>query len=331
MVGKSIAVVAGGKTVGHQLSVASGQALVEALAGSQWDPVLFLIGQDGLLPNEPTSWLHGFDYVFPLLHGAGIHGLLSMLDIPVLGEGEVGAAAAIDKPLCKRLLAQAGLPVVPGLVFNRLTLAAKPREVATRIAREIGFPCFVKPARGTASVGASPVADLGSLMAALVRAATFDSRILVEPFLDARELEVAVVAGQPSLPGELIFRAEFHDHATKLSREGVELVIPAMLDAEGCDRIQAFACAAFESLDLEAVARVEFLVDRNSHQIFLNEVNPLPCFAPGAVFPRLWEASGVEIAGLVERLALAADARQRELFRTQRRFAETVSTAGAAR
>lgn len=312
----TIAVVAGGRTVEHALSLASGHALCAALRDSAWDASLLVMSEDGGFPS-PES-LRNFDYVLPLVHGGGLAGMLELLEVPVLGERVGGATAAIDKPLAKRVLAQAGLPVLPGLVFTRAQLAARPREVVTKIAHELGFPCFVKPASGAASIGAAPVHDLASLLAALVRAASFDPRILVEPFLDARDVEVGVIAGVPSIPGELVFRADFHDHATKTCAGALELVLPAMVGAPERDRLQAMAVAAFAALDLEAVARVEFLVDRNTHEVFLNEVNPAPCFAPTAVFPRLWEASGLVIPAIVERLARVADARQRELFRTRR-------------
>ena len=317
---KSVAVISGGRSVEHRLSVESGESLCAALAGTPWDASLVVIGEDGGFPwKDPAARLAGFDYVFPLVHGAGFAGLLSLLDVPVLGEGAVGTAASTDKPLAKRVLEQAGLPVLPGLVLSRAQIAAHPREVAAKVAQVIGFPCFVKPASGAASVGASVSHDLHDLVASLVRAAAYDSRVMIEPCVDARDIEVGVLAGVPSIPGELVFRAEFHDHQTKTTPGAHELVLPAMVTAAERDQLQTMAAAAFAALDMESVARVEFLLDRNTHRFFVNEVNPLPCFAPTAIFPKLWEASGISVVGIVERLARAADAHAREEFRTQHR------------
>lgn len=319
---KSVAVVSGGRSVEHRLSVESGEALCAALAGTSWDASLVVIGEDGGFPwKDPAARLAGFDYVFPLVHGTGFAGLFSLLDVPVLGEGAVGTAASTDKPLAKRLLEQAGLPVLPGLVLSRAQLA-RPREIAAKIAHLIGFPCFVKPASGAASVGASVAHDLHDLIGSLVRAAAYDPRVMVEPCVDARDIEVGVLAGTPSIPGELVFRAEFHDHLTKTTPGAHEFVLPAMVTEAERDQLQAMAAAAFAALDMESVARVEFLLDRNTHRFFVNEVNPLPSFAPTAIFPKLWEASGISVVGIVERLARAADAHAREDFRTQHRVAD---------
>src|SRR4051812_30183850 len=187
---KSVAVVSGGRSVEHRLSVESGESLCAALAGTPWEASLVVIGEDGGFPwKDPAARLAGFDYVFPLVHGAGLAGLLSLLDVPVLGEGAVGTAAATDKPLAKRVLEQAGLPVLPGLVLTRAQLAAHPREIAARIAHVIGFPCFVKPASGAVSVGASVAHDLHDLISSLVRATAYDPRVMVEPCVDARDIE----------------------------------------------------------------------------------------------------------------------------------------------
>ncbi len=314
---KSIVVVAGGRSVEHGISLQSARALEEGLAASTRYRVRTVSGD---LPGAFEE-IRRADYVLPLVHGdqgAGLHGLLALLDVPVLGEGPGASAVALDKPLAKRLLREAGLPVLRGLVITRRELAARPREVMARIAREVGFPCFVKPACGVASVGAGPVAELGVLLPALVVAATYDTRLIVEPCLDAREIEVGFLAGLTSLPGELVYRAEFHDFETKTAPGKLELIIPAMVSERDRDRIQALAAQACAALGIDTVARVELFVDRNTHEIVVNEVNAVPCFAPASPFPRLWEASGLGLEPLVDRLVAAADAHMRDLFRTQR-------------
>lgn len=314
---KNIVVVAGGRSVEHGISLQSARALEEGLAHSERYRVTTVSG------DFPGSFeaIRAADYVLPLVHGdqgAGLHGLLALLDLPVLGEGPGASAVALDKPVAKRLLREAGLPVVRGLVVSRRELAARPREIVARIAREVGFPCFVKPACGVASVGASSVSEAGLLLPALVGAATFDTRILVEPFLDVREIEVGFLDGLTSLPGELVFRAEFHDFETKTTPGKLELVIPAMVSERDRDRVQALASQACAALGIDTVARVELFVDRNTREILVNEVNAVPCFAPAAPFHRLWEASGLGLEPLIGRLVAAADAHMRDLFRTQR-------------
>ena len=328
---KSLAVVAGGRTPEHDISLESGAALVGALSRSDFDAKLVPVSTSGTMPSAcglapccagfPIGFLQQFDYVLPLvhgLHGEGFRGLLEAFDVPVLGESATASAIALDKPTAKRLLKEAGLPVTTHVLLTRRQLAASPREAVTRIAHEIGFPCFVKPASGVASVGAGVVWAERELMGALVRAASFDTRVLVEPYLDAREIEVDVVAGVASMPGELVYRAEFHDLATKRDASKLELILPAMVTERERDALQALAVAACSALGIEMVGRVEILRDRNTRELVVNEVNAVPVFTPASVFPRLWESSGVTLVGLVERLATASDAAMRDRFRTRR-------------
>ncbi len=328
---RSLALLAGGRTVEHDLSLESANALAASLEGSSFETTIIRIDAEGRWSvADPLNALSRFDYVLPLVHGdrgAGLHGLLSMLEVPVLGEEVAAAAIALDKPLSKRLLRESGLPVARDVVVSRRELASSPREVFARVAHEVGFPCFVKPATGCASAGCVPVWEPSQLVRALMAAAAFDSRILVEPWLDAREIEVGVVCGEASLPGELVFRSEIHDYATKLDASKLELVIPAMVNEQDRERLQAISVSAACALGLSSVGRVELFIDRNTKQIFVNEVNAVPAFGSGSPFPRLWEASGVPVEELVDRLAKAADARMRDLFRTRRSAAPEAASA----
>ena len=325
---RTLAVIAGGRTPEHDLSLDSAEGLRSSLAGTEWRPTLFAVHPSGEFPvPDAIRRLREFDYVLPLVHGLqgeGFHGLFEAFDIPVLGEGAAASAVALDKPLAKRLLRDAGLPIAGHVLISRKLLAASPREACSRVAREVGFPCFVKPASGVASVGTRVVWEARELSTALFHAASFDTELIVEPFLDAREIEVAVVGGAPSLPGELVYRSEHHDPATKRTGEGLELVIPAMVDAAERDRLRAIAVAACSALGIEVVGRVEILRDRNTRELFVNEVNALPSFRPGAVFNRLWEASGLPPARVLDRMAAACDARSRDRFRTDPGFAAPV-------
>ena len=318
---RSLALLAGGRTPEHDLSLESANALTQALAGSHWNATLITVNRSGEFPMaDPVAALRSYDYVLPLVRGAqgeGLHGLLDAFEIPVLGEGSTTAAVTIDKPLAKRLLREAGLPVLGHAIVHRRQLAASARDVCAMIAREVGFPCFVKPASGVASSGAGVVWEARELSAALFRAAAWDSRILVEPFVDAREIEVAVIGGVPSFPGELVFRSEHHDYETKRNADRLELIIPAMVDEDERERLRDLAVAACAALGVEVVGRVEILRDRNTRELFINEVNAAPAFQPAAPFGRLWEASGLSPARVLDRLASACDARVRDRFRNQ--------------
>lgn len=322
---RTLAVIAGGRTPEHDLSLASAEGLRASLGETDWRPTIFAVQPTGEFPvPDAIARLREFDYVLPLVHGQqgeGFHGLFEAFDMPVLGEGAAASAVALDKPLAKRLLREAGLPVLGHVRITRRQLAASPREACARVAREVGFPCFVKPGSGVASVGTRVVREPRALSTALFHAASFDTELLVEPFLDAREIEVAVVGGAPSLPGELVYRSEHHDPATKRAADGLELVIPAMVDAAERDRLRALAVATCAALGIEVVGRVEILRDRNTRELFVNEVNALPSFRQGAVFGRLWEASGLSPAGVLDLLAAACDARARDRFRTDPGFA----------
>lgn len=320
MSSRSLAVLAGGRSPEHDLSLDSANALLKALEGSRWNATLVAVHASGEFPMaDPVAALRSFEYVLPLVRGSQGEGLLGLLDafeVPVLGDDPTAAAIAVDKPLSKRLLREAGLPVLGHVVVQRRHLAASPHDICVRIARDVGFPCFVKPASGVASVGAAVVWDARELAGALFRAAARDARVLVEPFLDAREIEVAVIGGMPSLPGELIYRSEHHDYATKRAADKLELIIPAMVDEIERERLRVMAVSACSALGVEVVGRVEILRDRNTRELFVNEVNAAPAFQAAAPFSRLWEASGLSPAQVVDRLAAACDARVRDRFRT---------------
>lgn len=317
---RSLAVLAGGRSPEHDLSLDSAHALLKSLDGSRWNATLVAVQPSGEFPmTDPVASLRTFDYVLPLLRGAqgeGLNGLLRAFSIPVLGNSPAASSVCIDKPLAKRLLREAGLPVVGHVVIQRKNLAASPRETAQQIAREVGFPCFVKPASGVASAGAGVVWESRELLTALFRAAARDARVMVEPFLDAREIEVGVIGGMPSLPGELVYRSEHHDYETKRSADKLELVIPAMVDEIERERLRVMAVAACSALGADVVGRVEILRDRNSRELFVNEVNAAPAFQPAAPFSRIWEATGISPEKLVDRLAEACDAQVRDDFRT---------------
>ncbi|CAA9549095.1 MAG: D-alanine--D-alanine ligase [uncultured Thermomicrobiales bacterium] len=264
--------------------------------------------------------LRGVDVVFPVLHGprgedGTVQGMLELAGVPYVGSGVLGSAVAMDKAMAKVVLAQAGIPQGPWLTVARSAWEVDPDALGERIATDIGFPCFVKPANMGSSVGVSKVHDAGELGAAMSLACQYDRRIVVEAGLDAREIEVAVLGNESpvaSVAGEIVPAGEFYDYAAKYVSDDSELIVPADLTVEQADDVSRLAVAAFAALDLAGLARVDFFVEREGGRVLVNEVNTLPGFTAISMYPRLWEASGMPLPDLVARLVDLAQARHAE-------------------
>ena len=264
------------------------------------------------------------DVIFPLLHGTfgedgTVQGLLELADIPYVGAGVLASATGMDKDAMKRLFRDAGLPIVEWILVLRSDWERDPRTWTRRIARELGTPLFVKPANLGSSVGISKVRTLRELPDALALAARYDRKIIVERGLDAREIECSVLGNdQPvaSLPGEIIPVNEFYDYEAKYLKEGSELVIPAKLGKRQSQQVQQLAVRAFRAIDCAGMARVDFLLDRPSGKLYVNEINTIPGFTPISMYPKLWEASGVPYPELIDRLVSLAMERHAEKRRS---------------
>jgi D-alanine-D-alanine ligase len=220
----------------------------------------------------------------------------------------------MDKEVSKRLLAAAGLPVVPGVPVRAAELRSGDAAVVERVLREIGLPAFVKPACLGSSVGISKVHSREELSRGLSEAAQYDIKILVERAVNAREIEVAVLGNEApdaSVPGEIIPKAEFYDYEAKYVNEDTELVVPAQVSEEQSARFQQLALEAFRVLEGAGIARVDFFLDRESGAILLNEVNSLPGFTEVSMYPRLWQASGLPYPALLDRMIELALERHR--------------------
>jgi D-alanine-D-alanine ligase len=263
------------------------------------------------LSGDPTALpdvLGPIDVVFPLLHGpygedGTLQGLLELAGIPYVGSGVFASAAAMDKAHMKRLLAASGLDV-PGYV-----VVHDGRPVPADAA-ELGWPVFVKPARGGSSIGISKVADRSGLEAALAEAFRHDPKVLVEAAVVGREIECGVLAAadggipEASMPAEIRLAkdAEFYDFEAKYMPEsGTEFDIPPELPADVIDRVRQTAVRAFESLDCDGLARVDFFL-ADDGRLYVNEVNTMPGFTPASMFPQMWAATGVDYPTLVSRL-----------------------------
>jgi len=268
------------------------------------------------------------DVIFPVLHGTfgedgTLQGLLELAGIPYVGAGVVASATGMDKDVMKRLFRDAGLPVVRWVLVLRSEWEGEPAGVRNLIEKEIGYPLFVKPANLGSSVGISKVRSARELKAALDLAAQYDRKILVECAVDAREIECAVLGNdnpQASVPGEIIPVNEFYDYEAKYVKEGSNIIIPARLTHRQTKRVKEYSVRAFHAIDCAGMARVDFLLDRKNSKVFVNEINTIPGFTPISMYPKMWEATGVPYAQLLDRLIELALERHREKLRTNFTF-----------
>jgi D-alanine-D-alanine ligase len=250
------------------------------------------------------------DVVFPILHGpygedGTIQGLLELADIPYVGAGVAASAVGMDKALFKELMHARGLPVTRHVVIKRKTWKSNPEDVITQIEADIGYNCFVKPASLGSSVGISKAHNRVELGQALDEAAYYDRKLLVEVAVDAREIEVSVLGNDEpiaSVPGEIVPSNEFYDYAAKYLDGESELLIPAPIPPETAELVRHLALEAYRAIDCAGMARADFLLDRHSHKVYVNEVNTIPGFTPISMYPKLWEASGVSYTELIDRL-----------------------------
>ena len=270
------------------------------------------------------------DVVFPVLHGTfgedgTIQGLFELAGIAYVGSGVLGSSAGMDKDVMKRLFKQAGLPIVKHISLLRSEWENSPRKAITRIESELKYPVFVKPANLGSSVGISKAHDRKEVGPALTMAAKYDRKLIVEEGVGgkvgrAHEFEVAVLGNddpKASVVGEIIPGKEFYDYEAKYLAEGSVPVIPAKITRERSRKIRGMAVAAFKACDLAGLARVDFLMEPGGRKrIFVNEVNTMPGFTQISMYPKLWEASGVQYKDLITRLIELALERQAEKKRT---------------
>lgn len=269
--------------------------------------------------GDPAAGLQRFDVVFPVLHGpfgedGTVQGFLELANIPYVGAGVLGSALGMDKVKMKEVLRYHGLPVPDWVSFRRWQWREDASAVLGQAAR-FGFPCFVKPANLGSSVGVSKAHDAGELPAALSEAFQHDEKILVEEAIDAREIEVAVLGNHrplASVPGEVVPSNEFYDYRAKYLDGRSELHIPAPIPPEQAERFRRLAVDAFLALECAGMARVDFFLHRHTGVAYVNEINTLPGFTPISMYPKLWEATGVPYAELIDRLLQLAIERWRE-------------------
>jgi D-alanine-D-alanine ligase len=325
-----VAVLLGGRSSEHDISLASARSVLEALDPERYDTVSVAIGRDGrwelgtgengaiaeTLP-VPTSkvpaTLGEVDVVFPVLHGpfgedGTVQGLLELAGVPYVGAGVLGSALAMDKDVFKAVMRDRGIPVTRNIT---LRIGDEPRN-------PFGFPVFVKPARLGSSVGISKARDEAELAAAVELAFRHDEKVLVEELVEGIEVECGVLGNeQPeaSLPGEIVSHGfsgeDWYDYSAKYEDGGMDLVVPPRLPDETNERVRELAVRAFVAGECEGMARVDFFVRPNG-EVLVNELNTIPGFTATSVYAKLFEASGLTYPDLVDRLVqLALDRHER--------------------
>lgn len=276
-------------------------------------------GRGGDLDQTVVTAL-GLDVVFPVLHGpygedGTVQGLLELANLPYVGPGVLASAAGMDKAVMKLLFAARGLPVVPWVTVGRTAWTRDP-AAHTAAALALGLPVFVKPANLGSSVGISKVKQADDLAAAVDIAFEFDRKVVIEAGVpDAREIECAVLGNDEplaSVPGEVIPSREFYDYDAKYLDHGSRTVIPAELSDDQVATVQQHAVAAFLAIDAAGMSRVDFLLSRTTGALFVNEINTIPGFTTISMFAKMWEASGVPFASLIDRLIQLAIDRHAE-------------------
>ena len=287
--------------------------------------------QSGLVPFQSDAALTrrasdraiNVDVIFPVLHGTfgedgTIQGLLELADIAYVGAGVLGSAAGMDKDVMKSLFIAAGIPIVKHVTILRGAWETEPKKIQKLVESKLNYPVFVKPANLGSSVGISKARNRTELGPAIEEAAKFDRKIVIEQGVGgkkkkAREIECSVLGNDEpsaSVPGEIVPGKEFYDYTAKYLDEGSQLIIPAKLSKVDTKRVQELAIAAFKAVDCSGLARVDFLMEpdsqtksgKKSGKIYLNEINTMPGFTAISMYPKLWAASGLAYADLIDRL-----------------------------
>jgi len=341
---KRVGILFGGKSAEHEISLLSAKNVYEAIDRTQFEPVLVGIDKSGrwflndashflLNADDPSAISlntegslvalqpekHGLisaeskgnasvdlDAVFPILHGpfgedGTIQGFLKLGDIPFVGPGVLGSAVGMDKDAMKRLLRDAQIPIGKFITLKSHEKIPPFAEVETAL----GNPVFIKPVNMGSSVGISKVRNEGEYALAVKDAFLYDRKIIIEEFINGREIECAVLGNEEpvaSVPGEIIPTHEFYSYDAKyLDENGAALQIPAKLNEETKKRIQELAVKVFQTLCCEGLSRVDFFLKKNG-EIIVNEINTMPGFTKVSMYPKLWEASGITYTELITRL-----------------------------
>lgn len=305
---RAVAVIYGGRSGEHEVSVRSARSILEAIDRSRYDVLEFYITPGGrwrprpILPEPGAN--DGIDVVFPVLHGTfgedgTLQGLLELAELPYVGAGVLASAAGMDKDITKRLCREAGLPVVDHIIQWRGRLDASEPEA------RFGYPMFVKPANLGSSVGISKAHDRVGLERALELAAEYDRKVIVERAVEGREFECSVLGNdepEAATPCEIIPSREFYDYDDKYVLNETEFRLPAELEPARLEEVRRLSVHAYRAVACEGMARVDFLLDGANGALFVNEINTIPGFTSISMFPKMWEHAGVPYRELIHRL-----------------------------
>ena len=303
-----VAVLFGGRSGEHEVSVRSARAVIDALDPAKYAVIEYFIDQQGrwvprpILP-EPGAQ-PGIDVVFPVLHGTfgedgTVQGLLELADLPYVGAGVLASAVSMDKEMTKRVCKERMLPVVDYVAVWRDKIDVD--EICARLR----FPMFVKPANLGSSVGISKAHDRAELQRALALAAQFDRKIIVERAIAGRELECSVLGNEApvaSLPCEILPSREFYDYDDKYLLDLARTQVPADLTPQQTDELRRLAVECYRAVECEGMGRVDFLLESSTGRLYINEINTIPGFTSISMYPKMWEHSGIRFAALLDQL-----------------------------
>ncbi len=328
---KRIGVIFGGRSGEHEVSLLSAASVIEAIDRNKYQVVMIGITREGQwklylgeLSEIPSgAWEETAeditvsqlkdlaDFIFPVLHGpygedGTIQGLFEMLDMPYAGCGVLASALCMDKVSAKKIFEEAGLPTSGYKLVYSEDLAEHMEEIIADIEAELPYVMFVKPSNMGSSVGISKVRNADELRQALLLAAKYDRRIIIEEGIDCREVETGVIGNhkpQVAAVGEIVAKLDFYDYTAKYTDDsGTEISIPAQLPKLTYEKIRTLAKEAYRACDCSGFSRIDFFVDKKTGEVYINEINTIPGFTKYSMFQKMWEEMGVGFTELIERI-----------------------------
>jgi D-alanine-D-alanine ligase len=303
-----VAVIYGGRSGEHEISLRSAESIIQAISRERYEISEYFIGKDGKWrprPILPEPGAHPeIDVVFPVLHGTfgedgTVQGLLELADLPYVGAGVLASSLSMDKEMMKRVCQERGLPVVEYVTLTRGSMDTA--EILSRLP----FPVFVKPANLGSSVGISKAKDRAELEKGLALAAEYDRKIVVERGIVGREFECSVLGNQQpeaSLPCEILPSRDFYDYEDKYLLNQAKFELPAKLAAETTAELRRLAVECYRAVECEGMARVDFLLESATGRLYINEINTIPGFTSISMYPKMWEYTGLAYPKLIDRL-----------------------------
>ncbi len=334
-----VAVLFGGQSTEHEVSCLSAYSVMKKIDREKFDVNAIgitkkgdwcVIGDDAKKIEDGT-WsrcasegsgmscvgeLYAADVIFPVMHGimaedGTMQGLLELIGKPYVGPGVLASSVCMDKAYAKIVLNAAGIPQAECIIAERNEILLNDGRFEKAVSEKLGYPCFVKPSNSGSSVGAFKVSNEKELAEALLEAQKYDRKVLIEEYINAREIECAVIGNEnpiASTPGEIIPSKEFYDYEDKYIKGGSVIRIPAEIPEEKLSLIKELAVQAFKAADCAGLSRVDFFYDKNNGRILLNEINTLPGFTDISMYAKMWEHDGIDFKELITRLLeLAVD------------------------